>query len=111
MLFIRGTSHGPVSVSVSVSVSVTSRSSTKTAERIWLVLARELHSTYPTLCYKKNSCTFKNKGTFLWNSATNSGLTKFRNGISIVEACYQLGSRKVDAQSVINWAVVGQLSL
>jgi len=33
MLCIRGTSHGPVSVSV----SVTSRSSTKTAERIWLV--------------------------------------------------------------------------
>ena len=53
MLCIRGTSRGPVSVSVSVSVSVTSPSSTKTAERIWLVLARELHSTYPTLCYKE----------------------------------------------------------
>ena len=26
------------------------------------------------------------------------------------ETCYQLSSRKVDAQSVINWAVFGQLS-
>jgi len=39
----------------------------------------------------------------------NSGLRKFLHGISIVEACYKLSSRKVDAQSVINWAVVGQL--
>ena len=44
-------------------------------------------------------------GTFL-----NSGLRKFRHGISIVETCYLLSSRRVDAQSVINWAVVGQLS-
>ena len=29
--------------------------------------------------------------------------------MSIVEACYQHSSRKVDAQSVINWTVVGQL--
>jgi len=29
--------------------------------------------------------------------------------MSIVETCYQLSSRKVDAQSMINWAVVGQL--
>ena len=34
---------------------------------------------------------------------------KFSFGISIVETCYQLSSRKVDAQSVVNWAVVGQL--
>jgi len=32
------------------------------------------------------------------------------DGISIVKTCYQLSSRKVDAQSVTNWAVVGQLS-
>ena len=44
------------------------------------------------------------------NFVLNSGLGKFRHGISIVETCYQLSSRKVDAQSVINWAVVGQLS-
>jgi len=34
----------------------------------------------------------------------------FYHGMSIVETCYQLSSRKVDAQSVINWTVVGQLS-
>ena len=53
----------------------------------------------------------QNKGSSLWHFAANSGLRKFRHGISIVEACYQLSSRKVDAQSVINWAVVGQLTL
>ena len=42
----RGTSHGPVSVRL----SVTSRSSTKTAKRIELVLARELPSIRPALC-------------------------------------------------------------
>jgi len=46
MLSIRGTSHGHVSVSV----SVTSRCSVEPAERIELVLARELLSTRPTLC-------------------------------------------------------------
>ena len=29
---------------------------------------------------------------------------------SVVEMCHQLSSRKVDAESVINWAVVGRLS-
>ena len=53
----------------------------------------------------------KNKVTSLWNFVLNSGLRKFRHGISIVEAYYQLSSRKVDAQIVINWAVVGQLSI
>ena len=38
------------------------------------------------------------------------GLKKIRHGISIVETCYQFSSRKVDAQSVMNWIVVGQLS-
>jgi len=81
--------------------------------------ACELPSTRPTFKYivlKRNSVRpiSKNKGTSLWNFALNSGLRKFRHGISIVEMyCYQLrllSSRKVDAQSVINWAVVGQLS-
>ena len=52
----------------------------------------------------------QNKGSSLWNFVLNSGLRKFRHGISIVETCYQLSSRKVDAQSVINWTVFGQLS-
>ena len=56
-----------------------------------------------------NSGIFRNKGTSLWYFAPNSGLRKFRHSMSIVEACYQHSSRKVDAQSVINWTVVGQL--
>jgi len=44
----------------------------------------------------------------LWN--LNFGLRNFRHGISIIETCCQLSWRKVDAQSVINWTVVGQLS-
>jgi len=61
-------------------------------------------------CAKINSGIFKNKGTSLWNFVPNSGLRKFCFGISIVETCYQLSLRNVDAQSVINWTVVGQLS-
>jgi len=64
------------------------------------------HPSYTVL--KGNSVISKNKGTSLWNFVLNSGLRKFRHGISIVETCYQLSSRKVD--SVINWAVIGQLS-
>jgi len=95
---------------VSVRPSVTSRSSTKTAERIELVFGMwaSFHPSYSVL--KGNSVIFKNKDTSLWNFVLNSGLRKFRDGISIVETCYQLCSRKVDAPSVINWAVVGQLS-
>ena len=66
------------------------------------------HPSYTVL--KGNSVISKNKGTPLWNFVLNSRLRKFRHGIPIVETCYQLSSRKVDAQSVINWAVVGQLS-
>ena len=100
MLSIRGTSYGPVSVCVLLK---------RINESDWF-LAWELHSTYPTLCYKEIHI-FSKKGTALWNFAPNSRLRKFRHGISIVEACYQLSSRKVDAQGVKNWAVVGQLSL
>ena len=59
---------------------------------------------------KGNSVISKNNGTSLWNFVLNSGLGKFRQDISIVETCYQLSSRKVDAESVINYAVVGPLS-
>ena len=92
------------------SVSVTSRCSIETAERIELVFGMwvSFHPFYTVL--KGNSIISKNKGTSLWNFVLNSGLKEFRHGILIVETCYQLSSRKVDAQSVINWAVVGQLS-
>ena len=77
----------------------------------WL-LAWELTSAYPALWYRPREIQVpsNSNGTSLSNLAANSGLTKFRHGISIVEACYQLGSRKADAQSAINWTVVGQLS-
>ena len=57
------------------------------------------HPSYTVL--KGNSVISENKGT-LWNFVLNSGLKKFRQGISIVETCYQLSSRKVDAHSVMN---------
>ena len=93
-----------------LSVSVTSRCFTETAKRIELVFGMwsSFHPSYTVL--KGNSVISKNKGTSLWNFVIHSGLRKFRHGISIVETCYQLSSRKVDAQSVINWVVVGQLS-
>ena len=80
------------------------------AERIELVFGMwaSFHPSYTVL--KEKSVISKNKGTSLWNFVLNSGLRKFRHGISIVETCHQLSSAKVDAQSVINWAVVGQLS-
>ena len=58
------------------------------------------------LFYTAGLRIFKNKGTSLWKFVQNSGLRKFCIGISIVE----LSSTKVDATSVINWTVVGQLS-
>ena len=87
-----GTSCGPVSVCL----SVTSRSAIETAERIGLVI--------------RKFGFLQNKATSRWNFSPNSGLRKFLHGISIVETCYQLRRRKVDADSVINWSVVGQLS-
>jgi len=72
-------------------------------------LVWELPFTYP-ITFKGNSDISKNNGTSLWNSVPNSRLRKFRHGISIVETCYRLSSTKVDAQSMKNWTVVGQLS-
>ena len=52
MLCIRGTSHGPVSVSVSVCLSEVGVILKRLNESGWF-LAWELHSAYPTLCYKE----------------------------------------------------------
>jgi len=73
-------------------------------------MVRELPSSYPTQL-QGNSGIFKNKGTSLWNFVPNSGLRKFCFRISIVKTWYRLRSTKVDAQSTINWTVVGQLKL
>ena len=69
-------------------LSVTSRCSTKTAERIGLVfgMGASFDQSYTVL--KGNSCTFKNKGTSLWNFASNSGLRKFRHSKSSVYRWY-----------------------
>jgi len=93
-----------------VCTSVISQSSAKTAERIELVFGMwaSFHPSYTVL--KGNSVISKSKGTSFWNFVLNSGHRKFCHGISIVKTCYRLSSRKVDAPSLINWAIVGQLS-
>ena len=63
----------------------------------------------PILHCVSDSGIYKNNGTSLWNFVQNSGLKKICFGVSIVETCYRLSWRKVDAQSVINWTVVNQL--
>ena len=71
---------------------------------------------------------FKNES--FWNFAPNAGRSKIRHSILLLlcsvnapcvghkddesqaqddKTCYQISSRKVDAQSVINWAIVVQL--
>ena len=68
----------------------------------WL-LAREFLSTSHALCFKeiqgRSEIRVLLSGTFLQSPE----FKKCRHSISIVEACYQLSCRKVDAQSVINW--------
>ena len=59
---------------------------------------------------KGNSGIYQNKGTSLWNSAQNSGLKKISPQRVDRRMCCQLSSAKVDAQSVVNWTVVYQLS-
>jgi len=71
----------------------------------WVGLGEEKW-THVHLWLIGNSGISKNKGTSFWNSVPNSELGKFRVGISIVEMCYRLSSTKMDAQLVINWAVV-----
>jgi len=98
-----------------VCLSVTSRSSIETDKRIELVFGVGATSTFRlsyTNLFKGNMGRpiFKNKGTFLRNFIQNSREKKICFGISIVETCYGLCSRMVDAQSVINCTVVGQLS-
>jgi len=100
-----GTSYGPVSVCLFVK----SQSSIETVERIKLVfgMRASFHTSYTVL--KGNLGISKNKGTSFWNFGPNSH--KFCFGILILETCYRLSLRKMDAQSMINGTVVSQLSL
>jgi len=94
MLCIRGTSHWPVSVRP----SVTSRCSIETTERIELVdfgMGASFRLSYAVL--KGNSSISKHNGTSLiWNFVVNSRENFAKIGISIVETCYRLSSRKRD---------------
>ena len=104
MLCIRGTSPGPVSVCLFVCPLQVGVLSKRMNESSWFCRVSFLP---PVLhCVKRKFGYLQNKGTSLWNFFLNSRLGKFRHGISIVVTCYQLSSRKVDAQSVINWAIL-----
>ena len=101
------TSYGSVSVCLCLSVCICLLQvgvlSRRMNESSWF-LAWELFSTYPA-CILRKFGYLQSKSTFFWNFVPNSRLRKFRHGISIVEACYQLCSTKMDAQNVINWTV------
>ena len=81
-------------LSVCLSVSVTSRSFIETTGRIELFFCTEAFFDLSYRVLKRNSDIYKNNGTSLWDFVPNSGLRKFCHGISIVEACYRLISRK-----------------
>ena len=93
-------------MSVSVSLSVTSQCSVEMDGQIELVfsLVVSLDLSYTLYC---KEIQLQNEDTFLWNVVLNTNLGKFRPGISIVEIYYHLSSTNMDAQSVINWTVVG----
>jgi len=97
-----GTSYGPV--------SVTSQCCVETVELIGLIFGMKASFNLSYLVLYRNLGISKNKGTSLWKFAPNSAFRKFHHSISIVKVCYQLSSRKVDAPSIINWAILGQLS-
>ena len=100
-----GTSYGPVSVSVCHKSGVLLN---WLDESSWF-LARRLPSTYPTMCYNEIQVSTEIR-VLSWENLSNMDLENFAT-ISRSSTCCQLSSRKVDAQSVINWTVVvGQLS-
>jgi len=91
-------------VRMSVCLSQVGVPSKRLDESSWVLgTGASFHPSYTVLT--GNSAHSKNKGTSLWNSVPNSRLRKFCFGTSIVETCYQLTSRKMDAQNVINWTV------
>jgi len=82
-------------------LSFTSRCSVKRDERINLVFGMEV---CPTLCFKEIEVSTKIR---LLPSGT---LRKILPWHINRRMCYQLSSRKMNAQSMINWTVVSQLS-
>jgi len=95
-----------LSVCLSVSSGVLSK---RMNEWSWFFgVESTFHLSY-AVC-KGNSGISKSVGTSLWNFVPNSGLRKFCHGILIIGMCCRLSLTMMDAQSVINWTVVGQLS-
>jgi len=93
-------------VSVCLCLSVTSWCSIELTVRIELVFDMEAYFDLSYTVLQGNLGISKNKGTSLWIS----GHRKFRHDRYIVEMCHELCSTKVDAQSMINWIVIGHLS-
>ena len=98
-----------LAMALCLSVSVTSRCSIEMSERIGLFW----HGSFlrPILHYVIRKFIYLQKTRVLPSGMLlyTLDLRKFRHRISIVEVCYQLSSRKVDAHSVINWTVVAKL--
>jgi len=92
-----GSNYGRVSVCLSVNLTVTSRCFIRTDERISVFLAWSLLSTSATVCFLWKIRYLQNKSTFIRHFFPNSGPQHIDGRTS----------RKVDAQSVINWTVVG----
>jgi len=98
-----------LSVCLSVCLSQVGVLSKRMDGSSWFLACR-LHSTSHTLCCMKIHVSTKVTVLPSGTLSHTPDFKKFCFGISIVETCYRLSSRKVDAQSVINWTVVGQLS-
>ena len=72
-------------------LSVTSRCFIETVGRNNLVFGMGGGFFRPVLhCVLRKFSYLQNKGTYLWNCFLNSGLRKFRHGISIVERAINL---------------------
>ena len=81
---------GVLAMALSLSVFLTQLGvlSKRLQEWSWVFPCR-LFSTSTTLCFKEIQMCAKNKGTSLRKFVLNSGLRKFRHGISSFEACYR----------------------
>jgi len=109
MLSIRGTSHGPVFVCVCPCLSQVGVLSKRTNESGWF-LAWELHATYPTLCCKEIHVPSKARVLPSEVLLQSLDLENFATAYPSSKRVINLALRKVDAQRVINWTVVGHLS-
>jgi len=95
-----GTSYGPVPV------SVTSRCSIETDERLELVLAWELSSTYPTLCYNDIQVPPKTiiSGTLLLTLDLENFATTYRSSKRVINLARERSTLRVwwTGQSSVN---------